>query len=124
MLNDRSADAVVGEAKMNRRSAAVECEDGPDRCARVRALHGSALSRRPSHAPRAAGLCAPASGPRVSISARSSSTEACALALLARSFDSLQRVLNRTQNEATVTPRPRLKRHLHAITDKLARDRW
>jgi hypothetical protein len=45
MLNDRWSDAFVGEGKMNRPIAAVEFEDGPDRCAHLLALHVGGVTR-------------------------------------------------------------------------------
>ena len=44
MLNDRWSDAFVGEGKSNRPIAAVEFEDGPDRCAHLLALHISGVT--------------------------------------------------------------------------------
>ena len=45
MLDDRWSDAFVGEGKMNRPIAAVEFEDGSDRCAHLLALHVSGVTR-------------------------------------------------------------------------------
>src|SRR5437763_15478783 len=45
MLDDRWSAAFVGEGKMNRPIAAVEFEDGPDRCAHLLALHVSGVTR-------------------------------------------------------------------------------
>ena len=45
MFNDRWSDAFVCEDKMNGPIAAVEFEDGPDRCAHLLALHVGGVTR-------------------------------------------------------------------------------
>ena len=76
------------------------------------------------HAASVRAICAAAGAPQGSFTNHFRSKEAFALEVLDRYFDYLKGLMSGALDDASLTPRQRLKRYLEVITDKLERDRW
>jgi TetR/AcrR family transcriptional repressor of nem operon len=82
------------------------------------------LFRYGYHAASVRDICAAAGAPQGSFTNHFRSKEAFAAEVLDQYFDYLKGLVSEALNDETLTPRQRLKRYLHVITDKLERDRW